>query len=114
MTREDAQVEDFGPIVEETRSSISTEKFDLEEEEFRLKKEFALQIMRIFLWANGVVLVFIAVSLLADWDFLGRHLIQPSERLVSEKVLMTLLGATTVQVGAIVVTITNHLFPKKP
>ncbi len=104
----------FGGSEGEGASRILTAPFDREKEEFRLKKDFALQIMRVFLWANGVVLILIAVSLVADWYFLGCGLIEPEERLVSENVLMTLLGATTVQVGAIVVTITNHLFPKKP
>jgi hypothetical protein len=42
------------------------------------------------------------------------HLIAPGDRIISAQVIMALLGATTVQVGAIAVLIARYLFPGRP
>jgi hypothetical protein len=42
---------------------------------------------------------------------IATHLIAPGDRIITEKVIMALLGATTVQVGAIAAIIARYLFP---
>jgi hypothetical protein len=42
------------------------------------------------------------------------HLITAGERIITEKVIMALLGATTVQVGAVAALIARYLFPARP
>jgi hypothetical protein len=39
-------------------------------------------------------------------------LVKSTERIIDSKVVMSLVGATTVQMGAILVTIASYLFPK--
>ena len=52
--------------------------------------------------------------MIADWVVLAIHAgATPGNRLINSNVVMTLLGATTVQVGTIMVSISAYLFPKK-
>lgn len=46
-----------------------------------------------------------------DLALLRQTLIKPDERLVTTEVVMTVIGATTVQLGAIMYTIARYLFP---
>lgn len=94
--------------------SLETESapFDIEESEFHLRKEVAQSILQLFGIANTVVLFVILVLIGVDIWMLNTGLIKSAERIVDSKVVMTLVGATTVQMGAIVLTIASYLFPK--
>ena len=46
-----------------------------------------------------------------DQNNIASKLITPGDRIITSQVFMALLGATTVQVGAIMVIITRYLFP---
>jgi hypothetical protein len=67
-----------------------------------------------FLWANGLTLVAIALLAILDEFNIAWDWITAGDRIISAQVIMTLLGATTVQVGAIAVLIARYLFPGRP
>jgi hypothetical protein len=46
-----------------------------------------------------------------DQHNIAQSIIAPADRIVNNQVIMTLLGATTVQVGAITAVIARYLFP---
>ena len=71
----------------------------------------ALRVVRAFIVANSVTLAALAVLVALDEFNIAWHLIGPGERIVGSQVIMALLGATTVQVGAIAVIIARYLFP---
>lgn len=48
-----------------------------------------------------------------DQSNMGNHVITPDQRIITEKAVMTLLGATTVQIGTIAVIIARYLFPRR-
>ena len=81
--------------------------------ELQLRISTAERILKLFTIANGFVLAFLIVLLVADWIFIGKGLATVEQRVVDKEVLMTLLGATTIQVGAIMFSISAYLFPKK-
>jgi hypothetical protein len=61
--------------------------------------------------ANGVTLLGVAVLAGLDQWNMVRGTITTADRIVDQKVVMTLIGATTVQVGAIAFIIARYLFP---
>jgi hypothetical protein len=46
-----------------------------------------------------------------DQSKIGSHLISPADRIITSRVIMALLGATTVQLGTIAVIMAPYLFP---
>ena len=94
---------------------IGPRTFDnqLRKQDADLRDWMARVVIPAFLWANGVTLG--AVALLAVLDEVNIYwdLIAPDERIIGGQVIMTLLGATTVQVGAIAVAIAGYLFPRR-
>lgn len=81
--------------------------------ELRLRIDTAKRIIKLFTVSNGFILAFLVVLLIADWVLVGKGLAAAGERIVTENVLMALLGATTVQVGTIMFGISAYLFPRK-
>ncbi len=82
--------------------------------ELQLRVDTAKSILKLFGIANVFVLVFVVVLMIADWFVLVLDSAAvPGDRLINSNVVMTLLGATTVQVGTIMVSISAYLFPKK-
>ncbi len=79
-----------------------------------LRKWMAESVVPAFLWANGLTLAAVAVLVLLDEVNVAAHLIAPGDRIISAQVIMALLGATTVQVGAIAALIARYLFPGRP
>jgi hypothetical protein len=67
-----------------------------------------------FLKANGLTLIALALLVVLDEINLNLHLIALGDRVITEKVIMALLGATTVQVGVIAALIARYLFPGRP
>ena len=80
-------------------------------DEMRLRRQVAEQVMKVFARANGVILAALAVLAVVDQVDIAWHVIMPGDRIMTEHVIMTLLGATTVQVGAIAVIVARYLFP---
>jgi hypothetical protein len=78
----------------------------------RRLRDFATNIItRVFTIANIVMLAAVAVASAADYYFIEQKFISPKERLIDSRVVMSLVGATTVQLGAIMVTIYRYIFP---
>jgi len=67
----------------------------------------------IFLGMNGGIYLLVLAAAIADGWFLHTGAIKAAERLVDTKLLMTLVGATAVQLGAAYVVIVRYLFPDK-
>jgi len=69
------------------------------------------RIVRAFVQANAVMLAARGVRVLLDEINILFRLVSPGDRIITPQVFMTLVGATTVQVGAIAATIARYLFP---
>ena len=76
-----------------------------------IRKNFARDIVILFAVANGFVLLGLGVIFRVDCVQLSAKQILPAQRLVSSQVIMALLGATTVQLGTVVLTIARAIFP---
>ena len=76
-----------------------------------LRVRVARWIIRTFAGANVATLI--ALGCLAGLDEINIRsgMIHAGDRIITNQVFMTLLGATTVQVGAIMVIIARYLFP---
>ena len=79
-----------------------------------LRKWMADRVVPAFLKANGLTLAAVAVLVVLDEINIASHLIAPGDRIITEKVIMAVLGATTVQVGAVAALIARYLFPSRP
>jgi hypothetical protein len=76
-----------------------------------LREGVAGAIMVLFIAANGAALYAVERLVRLDQSNIAAHLITPADRIITNQVVMTLLGATAVQVGAIAVIIARYLFP---
>ena len=76
-----------------------------------LREWVAGGIMALFIVANGVTLFAVDRLVRLDQSNIEAHLIKPAYRIITNQVIMALLGATAVQVGAIAVIIAQYLFP---
>jgi hypothetical protein len=79
-----------------------------------LREWVAACITVVFLVANSAALYLLFRLMTLDQRNLRTHLMDPGDRVVTAQVIMTLLGATTVQVGVIAVIIARFLFPRRP
>ena len=79
-----------------------------------LRKWMADRVVPAFLKANGLTLAAVAVLVVLDEINIASHLIAPGDRIITERVIMALLGSTTVQVGAIAALIARYLYPSRP
>ncbi|HEY2659866.1 MAG TPA: hypothetical protein VGI79_09105 [Caulobacteraceae bacterium] len=77
-----------------------------------IRRQFALYIIGLFIGANIFVMIGLGVAYWQDCMQLAAKAIRPEERIIDGKVVMALLGATTVQLGTVIYTITNAIFPK--
>lgn len=73
----------------------------------------AIALTVLFLTLNGVVVCMLVNAVDNDRAFLAQKLILPGERLITDKVYMSLIGGTVLQVAAIVVAIARYLFPAR-
>jgi hypothetical protein len=101
-------VEERGYSIDE---QIALHHAGLRQQDADLRKWMADRVVPAFLKANGLTLAAIAVLAVLDEINLATHLIAPSDRIISHQVIMALLGATTIQVGAIAALIARYLFP---
>ncbi len=76
-----------------------------------LRKRIGNRIVWTFIAGHIVTLTVLAGLVYLDQSNMGSHVITPDQRIITEKVIITLLGATTVQIGAIAVIIARYLFP---
>jgi hypothetical protein len=79
-----------------------------------IRRRFANRVMWLFVLANIFVMGGLGVAFWQDGVQLRAHLIAPGEKVVNSHVVMALLGATTVQLGTVILTITRALFPTSP
>lgn len=76
-----------------------------------IRRKFAVYIIRLFIGANVFVMIGLGLAFWQDCVQLAARTIQPTDRIIDSKVIMTLLGATTVQLGTVIYTITKAIFP---
>ena len=86
--------------------SVSAE-FKLER---TLRDRVADEVLTLFRWSLLGTLASALFILLIDEAYLFYKIITPEQRLMTEKVLMTLIGATVVQVGAALAAIVFAVF----
>jgi len=96
--------------IHELENLTVRERIDLAE--LQLRSEIARRIIRQFLKVNGYVLAFIAVLFLIDEFNLYTKTVDASSRIITANVIMAVIGATTVQFGAIAFAVSQWLFPK--
>src|SRR5579859_4860365 len=73
----------------------------------KIRRQFAFYVIMLFVGANVFVLFGLGVTYWQDCAQLSAKLIKPDERIIDSKVVMALLGATTVQLGTVIYTITR-------
>ena len=105
LNQEAAQL---GEIDEETKARIRSIDADT-----RVRLWMAVVITVLFIALNAAVIFLVWTAFSADITLLKDKLIQNNQRLITENVFMSLIGATVVQVGVTLVAITGYLFPKK-
>jgi hypothetical protein len=76
----------------------------------KIRRQFAFYVILLFVGANIFVLIGLGVAYWQDCAQLSAKLIKPDERIIDSKVVMALLGATTVQLGTVIYTITRAIF----
>jgi hypothetical protein len=76
----------------------------------KIRRQFAFYVILLFVGANIFVLFGLGVAYWQDCTQLTAKLIKPGERIVDSTVVMSLLGATTVQLGTVIYTITRAIF----
>ena len=103
--------DDGRAVIESFESRLSFREL-LDREQWDLRKRLANSIMTTFLWINGVVLALIIGIYITDCIFLSRGTITSGERVIETKVIMSVIGATTIQLGAIAISLSRWLFPK--
>lgn len=104
LNQETAQL---GEINEEAKARIRSMDTNT-----RVRLWMALVISTLFILLNAAVIFLIWNAFNADISLLREKLIQNDQRLITENVFMSLIGATVVQVGVTLVAIISYLFPK--
>ncbi|MEQ1697104.1 MAG: hypothetical protein ABL901_14810 [Hyphomicrobiaceae bacterium] len=75
-----------------------------------LRDRVADEVLKLFKLSLRGTLALACVILVFDYIFIAAKVITPEQRLMTEKVLMTLIGATVVQVGAALAAIVFAVF----
>lgn len=99
---------DLGGINEERKARIFGMYTD---NAVRVGMAFIIGVL--FIVLNVGVIILIQNAFNADISLIREGLIQGDQRLITEKVFMSLIGATVVQVGVALVAITRYLFPER-
>jgi hypothetical protein len=102
------EVEERGYSIDE---QIALHHADLRQQDANLRKRVAYWIIGVFIGANLVTMVALGILAWLDQGNIQSKLIAPGDRIITSQVFMALLGATTVQIGAIMVIIARYLFP---
>ena len=77
----------------------------------RLRIGMASVLIVLFVLLNGVVVWMVARAVANDASLISAGTIQPDQRLITENVYMSLVGATVVQLSSILFAIARYLFP---
>ncbi len=104
LNQETAQL---GKINEEAKARIRSIDTNT-----KVRLWMALVISALFIILNAAVIFLIWNAFNADIALLRDKLIENDQRLITENVFMSLIGATVVQVGVTLVAIISYLFPK--
>jgi hypothetical protein len=75
-----------------------------------IRRNISYWIMGLFGFVNLITMGFIVWLAVEDQNELAAKIIMPTDRVVDNQVLMTLLGATTVQLGTIAVIMARFVF----
>ena len=98
--------------VTEAAANITVrERLDIEE--WELRKTITTSIMNRFVTVNVSVLIIIAIIYIIDLFYIFHKVITPADRVITSNIIIAIIGATTVQFGAIAFAISQWLFPKK-
>ena len=76
-----------------------------------IRRRFARDVITLFVVTNVFVMIGLAFAFWQDCVQLAAHRISAADRIIDGKVVMALLGATTVQLGAVIYTIARAVFP---
>jgi len=76
----------------------------------KIRRNLAYAIMGLFAAVNLATLAFVYGLFVVDQGDLAAKLIGPGDRIVNAQVLMTLLGATTVQLGSAMLIMARFVF----
>ena len=79
--------------------------------DLEIRKTFARSVIGLFVVANVLVLIGLGAVFSVDCLQIAAKQIAPDQRIVNSSVIIALLGATTVQLGAVVLTIARAIFP---
>jgi hypothetical protein len=101
------QEEFFGPFVARTLDE------HIRQGEHDLRERIAKKTLRIFLRANLYMLAALGAVFVVDTALLAFGFQSADQRLIDSGVIKVLIGATVVEVGALMVIIANWLFPKR-
>ena len=75
-----------------------------------IRRNIAYVTIGLFTLVNIVTLIFIGILYYFDQRDIAKHLIPANDRVVNAQVVISLLGATTVQLGAIAVIMARGVF----
>lgn len=76
-----------------------------------IRERFAATMLRLFAVTNIFVSIALGLVFWMDHAQLAAGLIEPADRIIDTRVVITLLGATTVQLGAVIYTMAHAIFP---
>lgn len=75
-----------------------------------LRKSFAAKITWLFYITNVFVLIAISICFYFDVKLIESGKYTPADRLVQSEVIISIVGASTVQLGAIMIAFSRYLF----
>ena len=84
---------------------------DATRKDSKLREELGAYVQKVFTWLNIRVILIVAICAVFDTVFIYTKIIDPGQRLIGEKVILALITATAVQVGAGFIAIIGYLFP---
>ena len=79
--------------------------------ESELREDIAKKLTKAFVIVNLGVLSLVLLATILDHWFIAHQYVKGAERLVTTPLLISIVGATTVQLGTIVFAMSNWLFP---
>ncbi len=79
----------------------------------RVRTHISYAVAGTFLMANLLILAGVAYVFHADDLDLAAKIIAPKDRIVTADVLIAVVGGTTVQLGALAITMGKYLFPRQ-
>lgn len=76
-----------------------------------IRERFASTVLWLFVATNAFVMTALGILYWQDVTQLVAGRIAPADRIIDAHVVITLLGATTVQLGAVIYTLARAIFP---